>query len=342
LESIPDSNRTVRTLKQLASVYDHFGEIKSAIECYKSIIQYISLTRLEPYAIEAVVSLLNYGVSSKEIRPMLPPDTFFTRIANAYHLSHSNSLPGALNEMRQLQEEHSSNPWMLCLLGQMLRKAGDNHAAKQLYVKLRRLEPDWVEGMDVFAVILREEGNSMSLNRLATDLLDFAENRPETLVTIAILHEMKGEYEDALKAIDNALKINGRYYFAHQMRGKILMAMNRYGEASLSFRNAYGITRDIFTYEGLVNCYIGLGKMLEATSTAKEALALLPSSPRATCLAGVVMTHNPSLINKVCATKEAKEYFEKALKMDPKSLETLFALSDLHVVQGNLHKAIEL
>jgi anaphase-promoting complex subunit 7 len=285
----------------MASVYDHFGEIKSAIECYKSIIQYIILMRLEPYAIAAVISLLNYGVSSKEIRPMLPPDTFISKIANAYHLSHSNTFPGALNEMRQLQEEHTGNPWILCLLGQMLRKSGDSHGAKQLFVKLRRLEPDWVEGMDVFAAILRDEGNSMSLNRLATDLMDLAENRPESFVTMAILHEMKGEFEDALRSVENALKLNSRYYFAHQIRGKILMAMNRYGEASLSFRNAYGITRDIFTYEGLVNCYIGLGKMLEATSTAKEALALLPSSPRATCLAGIVMTHNPSLINKVIA-----------------------------------------
>lgn len=38
---------------------------------------------------------------------------------------------------------------------------------------------------------------------------------------------------------------------------------------------------------------------MEATSTAKEALALLPLCARAVCLAGVVMKENSTLHNKV-------------------------------------------
>ena len=58
-----------------------------------------------------------------------------------------------------------------------------------------------------------------------------------------------------------------------------------------------------FVCVGLVQCYISLGKHLEATSTAKEALALLPHSARAVCLAGIVMKENPSLHGKVIAVK---------------------------------------
>ena len=83
--------------------------------------------------------------------------------------------------------------------------------------------------------------------------------------------------------------------------------MNRPGEACLSFRNAYRISRDIATYEGLVHSYISLGKILEATSTAKEVYALLPHNARAVCLAGVVMTHTPTLISKVFFTHKRQK-----------------------------------
>lgn len=41
----------------MASVYDHFGEIKNAIEVYKNIV------KLQPLAVEAVKALINYGIS---------------------------------------------------------------------------------------------------------------------------------------------------------------------------------------------------------------------------------------------------------------------------------------
>ena len=55
----------------------------------------------------------------------------------------------------------------------------------------------------------------------------------------------------------------------------------------------------LFLLPGLVGCYVALGKIMEATTTAKEALALMPLSARAVCLAGRVMMENNSLHNKV-------------------------------------------
>lgn len=55
----------------------------------------------------------------------------------------------------------------------------------------------------------------------------------------------------------------------------------------------------VFSLPGLVDCYLALGKIMEATTTAKEALALMPLSARAVCLAGRVMMENNSLQNKV-------------------------------------------
>ena len=40
--------------------------------------------------------------------------------------------------------------------------------------------------------------------------------------------------------------------------------------------------------------------------------------------------------------KKAREYFDRALKMDPKAIEPLYAISDLYVKQDNISKAIEI
>jgi tetratricopeptide (TPR) repeat protein len=330
LETIPVPKRTLRVWKQLATVYDHFGEIKSAIDCYKSIL------KLEPFSFECVISLLDYGVSFKEIRPLLIDDSVVSKFANAYYSSLNNSYSVALQTFTALGQQYKGNPFLLAHTAQTYQRSGDIHTCQQIFTKIRRLDPDAIEGLDTFAFILRQQGNFTLVHRLANELMDLCDRRPEAWVSKAILHEMKSEHDEAMKHIEKAISLDKRHYFSHQIKGKVLFNMRRFGEAGASFRNAYGITRDIVTYEGLVHCYISLGKLLEATSTAKEALALLPNSPRAVCLAGVVMTHNPSLLTK------ARDYFDKALKMDPKSLETLYALSDLHVQRGNTQKAIDL
>jgi tetratricopeptide (TPR) repeat protein len=86
---------------------------------------------------------------------------------------------------------------------------------------------------------------------------------------------------------------------------------------------------------GLVKCYLKLGKSLEATAMAKEALALLPHSARSVALAGQVMSSNPSLYLK------AREYFDKSLKMDPRSLVCLYGLAHLLEIQGLVKEAID-
>jgi tetratricopeptide (TPR) repeat protein len=85
--------------------------------------------------------------------------------------------------------------------------------------------------------------------------------------------------------------------------------MGNYGEAAKSYRNAYKLKRNIATYQGLIDSYIKLDLLNEATSTAKEALLLLPSSSRTLCLAGLVMFHSPLLTKKVILANKVKCVF---------------------------------
>jgi hypothetical protein len=49
----------------LAAVHDYLGELKSAVECYKTIL------RLQPNAMEAVLKLIQYGCSFKELKSLV-------------------------------------------------------------------------------------------------------------------------------------------------------------------------------------------------------------------------------------------------------------------------------
>lgn len=191
----------------------------------------------------------------------------------------------------------------LVFLAVALKKSGDSIGSLSIFTKIKRLEPAWITNMDYYGMLLQEQGKYSALVRLSGELLDLSKHRAESWLVQAMCCEMKSAHVQALSHIDHALQLNNRHLLAHQLKGRLLLEMQKPGEASLSFRNAYRISRDISNYEGLVRCYIALGKQLEATSTAKEALALLPHSARAVCLAGVVMKENPSLQTKVIATR---------------------------------------
>jgi tetratricopeptide (TPR) repeat protein len=198
------------------------------------------------------------------------------------------------------------------------------------------MEPNWIDGMDQYAYLLQKQGNLAAVNRLYTDLFALSNNLPEPWVVLTISCLMKSDFEPALNHIENAIQLSPRHVFAYQIKGDLFYAMNKPGKACTAYRTAYRISRDFANFEGLVHCYIQLGKLIDATSTAKEALFLYPQSARAVCLAGIVMKENPSLVAK------AKEYLEKALKIDPMLIEGVFALSDLYDRLEDTDKAIEI
>ena len=198
------------------------------------------------------------------------------------------------------------------------------------------MEPHWIDGMDEYAYLLQKQGNLAAVNRLHSDLFQLSNNLPEPWVALTISCLMKSDFDGGMNHIENAISIAPRNVFAYQVKGDLLFAMNRFGKACAAYRTAYRISREFANYEGLVHCYIQLGKLMDATSTAKEALFLYPQSARAVCLAGIVMKENPSLNSK------AKEYLEKALKIDPMLIEAVFALSDLYLKLEDLDKAVEI
>ncbi len=104
-------------------------------------------------AIEAVVALINYGCTQKEIRFLLGNDPTITKFGHAYDSMLNGIHALALEEFSSFNASNS-NSHALLYIGQTHHKSGDLISAGHVFSKLRRLEPFWIDGMDQYAMIL--------------------------------------------------------------------------------------------------------------------------------------------------------------------------------------------
>lgn len=68
---------------------------------------------------------------------------------------------------------------------------------------MRQLDENNVECMDQYAHLFQQRGALLELNRLASDLLEVDDKRPEAWVCLALHHEARSEHEKALGTSSN-------------------------------------------------------------------------------------------------------------------------------------------
>jgi tetratricopeptide (TPR) repeat protein len=257
--------KSLKNFKQLAEIYECNGEIQKAIDCHKEILKHNNCS------IETITTLLDYGVSLNEI-DLSDTNEFIKEYVLHYSQTQRNEFDIAIQGFTAMDQKYKGNCFVLNMLGETLIKSEDLQSASQTYKKvlffnkMRRLDLEGILGMDRYAMLLREAGSFNTLQRLSEDLMGFCDS-PQSYIAQSFVSEMKQDYDQALLHIDKAILLNPRHYFSHQVRARILFALGKFGEASMSYRNAYKVCRDITTYEGLVKCYLKLDKVMEATST---------------------------------------------------------------------------
>ena len=154
--------------------------------------------------------------------------------------------------------------------------------------------------------------------------------RLKTWVAASLYWDSKGDRLRALSYVEKGLRLDDTLPMLHLLKGNLCLKLNRPDSAVSSFRKAQTLEPSISAFEGLAKAYAAFRKHKEALVTAREAVRLMPSSPRALLLLGSVYAKQGE------TRARAMKIFESVLRSNPNCKEAILAVIDIHVANRNL------
>lgn len=344
MEGIPSKVRTLRMNLTMGRLYRISRHYRAAVLCYKECL------RNCPYVLEAIIALAELGVPSKDILTLFPQtpvrggrppsdpmdsSRWLHRYVEAQCCIASNDYTGGLELFSELLQRFPNNVHMLLETAKVQAIIGRNDDAVLNFEKVRSIEPYVVTYMDEYAMLLKAKCDHSKLNKLVHDLLNIDPARAESFVALSILWERKDERR-ALVYAEKSLRIDDRHILGYIMKGNLHMSSGRADLASAAFRAAQELRPDLRSYQGVVRSYLALAKLKEALYAAREAMKVMPQSPKVLKLVGDVHANNTG------GKEKARKFYESALRLEPGFLGAALALAELHVVEGRHRDAVSL
>ncbi|XP_066362644.1 anaphase-promoting complex subunit 7-like isoform X1 [Miscanthus floridulus] len=362
MEGIPSKVRTLKMNMMLGKLYRISRNSRTAAVCYKECL------RQCPYVFEAITALAEMGLSAKEFSLLFPQapnrggkvlgdfvdaQRWWTRYVEAQCCIASHDYKGGLDIYLELMQRFPNNVHILLEIAKVEAIIGRNDEAIMNFEKARLIDPNIMTYMDEYAILLKSKSDYIKLNKLVHDMLHIDPARPETCVALAAMWERKDERK-ALTYAEKSLRVDDRHITGYIMKGNLHLSLNRPDLAVTDFRGAQELRADLRSYQGLVRAYLALSKCKEALFTAREAMKVMHQSAKALKLVGDVHAISSSgrektsvqdqqqIIQQRIVLRQARKFYESAIRLEPGFLGAALALADLHVVEGRNKEAVML
>jgi anaphase-promoting complex subunit 7 len=335
------TNRNLGMAMTLGHLYIQSGRHKDAIKAF------MEALCLNSYALEAiqwlailgadrnaVMSAVEKGILEKSQRSALP----IIELVSAHFLQHRNQATLALDAFTKMERKYSNNIYLLLQIAALHLQTSDEVNAERTFERIRNVDDCCMEKMDEYAHLLQKRGAESALNSLASEMLELDDKRPEPWVILSLYQYTRHDNEKAVSFVDKAISLDQRHSFAHRIKGIILLSDNAPDKAAASFFHANELSRDVASYEGLVECYLARHQYKEAVCMAREAIEIAPRDFRAVTLVGLALSHAKPNEGR----DRAKRAFQKALKLDPSALRPLLALVDIYMQERDYDTCVEL
>lgn len=160
-------------------------------------------------------------------------------------------------------------------------------------------------------------------------------NDPQALYNLAVVQNRQGNYSDAIRNLDAALKLRPNFPEAECELGTALAQMSDFGGAARAFRAAIRQRPgSAVGYDKLGQLYARIGAKAQALAQFRKAAAADPNSAEAHRNLGVTLRDDGDL-------KGAIAELHRAVSIDPNSAPALKDLANALEAQGDLKSAIE-
>ncbi|XP_067683037.1 anaphase-promoting complex subunit 7-like [Haliotis asinina] len=345
LESINTKQRTAKINLALAKLYLRDGRDRSAMTCYKEVV------REHPLALEAAVGLLTLGMKGADVASLimnsLPHGTscewLSSWIKGHAYLS-SKEYSNAVQTFKHMETKTclKDNVQLLNCVGEARFYDGQYNQAIAVFQRVHALDPLVLKNMDLYAFLLKREKKFKELQGLAQQLMCISDGATEPWVAMGYYSLMciTKPKERAARAVyfaQKAYQIDPRSIQALILKGTALLELKKIHDATLHFLEAVRLAPHRFeAYNGLIECYLSNNKIKDALTWAGRMIRTHGNSARTFTLYASVLSKDPNMISK------AKPYLEKAMKMDPSSLDPVYNMCEILAQEQQHDRGIEL
>jgi len=336
LQTRKPSSLNLKSLMILGSVSSRMISDKTKPRLY-----YGEVVRRNPFNVEAIIKLLESGMNVRElyqISDKLAQAKWLHSTITAYAFLANHDYEGAI---AKFEESYKTFPLNIDLLKNIATSHYYNvdlEKAGQIFQEIRQRDRNYVDAMDIYALIIYKSGNLQLLNTLSNELLDVAPHRSETWTSIAIYFDAKGKKEVALSHVERAISLNPQNSISQLCKASILVKINQV-DAALAVYNAAKICHPNYhVYKGLIDTFIKHQNIRAAIRMLSEAEKIMPKSYYIQVLKANCQSQTKESKNH----KLAMNLYNSIIEQHPKCIDAIVGLAKLHAIQDNNNEAIKL
>ena len=191
------SERTLGMSMTLAQLYVATGRNTDAIQAF------LEALRKNAYALDAVAWLAVLGADRDLVlnavkEGMTSSQLPIVDIVSAHFLMSRNQTIAALEAFSTLERTFPDCVFLLLKIANLQLQSNDDASAEKTFQRVRHLDENNVDAMDQYAQLLQRRGAIEELNRLAIDMMEINDKRPESWVILALYHEARSDHDKAL------------------------------------------------------------------------------------------------------------------------------------------------
>jgi uncharacterized protein (TIGR02466 family) len=214
-------------------------------------------------------------------------------------------------------------------------RGGDRTAAKRLYRKVLKLQPQHLKALRLSALLAHEFGDIDEAERFLNSAVRHSPaDDPGALEDLGLLYMQSGRQEKAETLLRQAVEIKPDSATALSRLGSTLLTCGRGSEAVEVFRRAQKLeASDLQIAYGLAHALLESKAFDEAVTASDKALELSPDDPAILTIKGVALHQFERL-------KEAEEVLSRSTGLNPEDTNALIHLGRVRLQRDDYQGAI--